>query len=174
MDDESSEFEPPPQRPRRLGVSVLLFLGACVSTYLTGAVLYSPRGGLVYSAAIMITLLAHELGHFFQAMRYGVPASYPYFIPVPGTPIGTMGAVIFMQPGVGDRRALFDIGITGPLAGLVPALLFSIVGLQLSTVVDVTGHHTGELGEPLIFKAFSYWIFGPLGEHQEVALHPLG
>jgi membrane-associated protease RseP (regulator of RpoE activity) len=122
----------------------------------------------------MATLLAHELGHFFQAHRYRVPASFPYFIPMPASPIGTMGAVIVMQPGIGDRRSLFDIAITGPLAGLVPALLFSVLGLQWSRVIVTAEHGFGlSLGEPLVFKLLAYLTFGPLPDHLDIALHPL-
>jgi membrane-associated protease RseP (regulator of RpoE activity) len=123
----------------------------------------------------MTTLLAHELGHFVQAHRYHVPASLPYFIPMPGSPIGTMGAVIVMQPGIGDRRSLFDIAITGPLAGLVPALLFSILGLHWSEVI-VTAEHSFALtlGEPLLFKLLGFLTFGPLPQGHDIALHPVG
>ena len=66
---------------------------------------------------LMTILVCHEMGHFVQAWRHGVYASLPYFIPMPLSPIGTMGAVIAMEARMGHRRALFDIGITGPLAG---------------------------------------------------------
>jgi membrane-associated protease RseP (regulator of RpoE activity) len=154
----------PPQR--RVLMPLLLFIGTCVSTYLVG--------GPAFSAALMLTLLAHELGHFFQAHRYRVPASLPYFIPMPASPIGTMGAVIVMQPRVGDRRSLFDIAVTGPVAGLVPALIFSIIGLQWSEVVETGGRAFGlTLGEPLLFKLLAYFTFGHLPDGQDVALHPV-
>ena len=89
--------------------------------------------GLWYAVPIMTILLCHEMGHFIQAHRYGVYASLPYFIPMPYPPIiGTLGAVIAMEPRMGHRKALFDIGITGPLAGLVPTFIFLIVGLHYS------------------------------------------
>jgi membrane-associated protease RseP (regulator of RpoE activity) len=157
---------PQPQRKRRVLLPVMLFLATCFTTYAVG--------GPIYAAGVMTILLAHELGHFFQAVRYGVPASLPFFIPMPVSPIGTMGAVIVMRPGVGDRRSMFDIGISGPLAGLVPALLFSMIGLHWSHVVDMTGRISGmELGEPLIFKALGYMMFGPLAENQVIEIHPL-
>ena len=93
--------------------------------------------GLQFAVPLMTILVCHEMGHFIQAHRYGVYASLPFFIPMPVSPIGTMGAVIAMEPRVGGRRALFDIGITGPLAGLVPTLIFCIWGLHFST------HQTG-------------------------------
>ena len=78
------------------GGPVFLFVATCLTTYMTG--------GLAFAIALMVTLLAHELGHYLQARRYGVPASLPFFIPMPASPIGTMGAVIVMQPGMGNRR----------------------------------------------------------------------
>ncbi len=153
------------RRPRRV-LPIVLFVVTCLSTYLAG--------GLAFSLALMTTLLAHELGHYLQALRYGVPASLPYFIPMPVSPIGTMGAVILMQPGMGNRRTLFDIAISGPVAGIVPALLFCVVGLQWSEVVAVSDIQSGwSLGEPLLFKLLVYLTFGPLGEGQDVMLHPV-
>ena len=152
------------QRRRRILLPIVLFIATCLSTWLVQ--------DLAFSFAIMTTLLAHELGHYLQARRYGVPASLPYFIPMPASPIGTMGAVIVMQPGMGDRRSLFDIAITGPVAGLVPALLFSVLGLQWSQVVETADQGFGlKLGEPLLFKLLAYLTFGPLPEGQDIALH---
>ena len=154
------------QRRRRILLPVVLFAATCWTTY--------GIGGLAYSAAVMFILLSHELGHFIQAHRYGVPASLPFFIPIPAPPIGTMGAVIAMQPGVGDRRSIFDIAITGPIAGLIPALIFSIIGLQWSEVIDTTGQRFSlMLGEPLLFKLLAWLTFGPLPEHLDIALHPV-
>lgn len=153
-----------PQR-RRVLLPAALFIATCYTTY--------KAGGPVFAAALMLILTTHELGHFFQALRYRVPASLPFFIPMPFSPIGTMGAVIGLQAHVGNRKALFDIGISGPLAGLVPAIACSVIGLQLSRVIDVAGHGGLMLGEPLLFKLFTFLIFGPLGETEDVLLHPL-
>ena len=166
-DDELVAALPSPRRsrPRRL-LPVALFAATFLSTYLVG--------GWAFSLALMSTLLAHELGHYLQARRYGVPASLPYFIPMPISPIGTMGAVILMAPGMGNRRTLFDIAITGPLAGLVPALLFCVLGLQWSEVVVIADKQMGlMLGEPLLIKLLVYLTFGSLAEGQDVILHPV-
>jgi len=161
-----AEPEPPPEPRRRRLLPVLLFLATCGSTFLVG--------GPVYAAALLTILLAHELGHFFQAVRYGVPASLPYFIPMPLTPIGTMGAVIAMRPHSANNRALFDLAITGPIAGLIPALAFSFAGLRMSTVAPVADQAAFlRLGEPLVFKWLSHLVFGTLPPGQEVTLHPL-
>ena len=90
------------------------------------------EGGWKYAVALMTILICHEMGHFIQARRYGVHSSFPYFIPMPVRPFGTFGAVILMRSRIGDRKALFDIGISGPLAGLVPTLLFCVLGLYWS------------------------------------------
>ena len=85
--------------------------------------------GLVYMAAVLAILLTHEMGHFLVALRYGVPASLPFFIPVPVLPFGTMGAVIRLEGSEANRRQMFDLGLFGPLAGLLVAIPITIVGI---------------------------------------------
>src|SRR3954468_24266562 len=167
MDDaaEVQEVRTENRQIRGIALPVILFVGTCFSTYVTG--------GFAFAFALMTTLLAHELGHFIQAVRYGVPASLPLFIPMPFSPIGTMGAVIVMKPGKGDRRAIFDIAITGPLAGLIFAVIFSFIGLQLSEVVPRNQAGGLQLGEPLLFKALGYLVFGPLDPTPDVRLPSL-
>lgn len=167
--DEPQTFELPPQdfrseAPRpRIKLPILLFLLTCGTTYFVN--------GLAYAVALITILLAHELGHYLQTRRYGVPASLPYFVPFPNY-FGTMGAVIFSRPQWANRKVLFDIAITGPIAGLFPALLCSYYGLTISQLA--TPQDGGiSLGEPLIFKAMSYMIFGPLPEGQDIILHPI-
>ena len=79
--------------------------------------------------SVMLILLLHELGHFFATIYYRVPASYPFFLPFPANPIGTLGAVIGMQGSAADRKQIFDIGIAGPLAGLVAAAPIAYYGV---------------------------------------------
>ena len=80
--------------------------------------------------AIMGVLGVHELGHYVMSRYHSVQASLPYFIPVP-TYIGSLGAVIKMKGQIPDRKALFDIGVAGPLAGLVATVVVTAIGLQL-------------------------------------------
>src|SRR4051812_10595053 len=97
MSTDSIAELPPPPRPANKAPAILvpigLFLWTCYTTCTTG--------GPLFAIALMLTLLAHELGHYLQAVRYGVPASLPMFIPIPSkySITGTMGAVIFMKPG---------------------------------------------------------------------------
>ena len=112
----------------------------------------------------MTILVCHEMGHFLQAHRYGVYASLPYFIPMPAPPFGTLGAVIAMEPRIGGRKALFDIGITGPLAGLVPTLIFCVLGLYLTEpkAIPAIDHRSRlAVGCPLLFRALCTWSSAP-------------
>ena len=120
------------------------------------------------------TLVCHEAGHFLQARRYGVYASFPYFIPMPIPPLGTLGAVIAMEARMGNRRALFDIGITGPLAGLVPTLIFYVLGIHWSHPA-VAAPHPGELtlGAPYLFSKLTEVLVQPLPQGQYLDLHPV-
>ncbi len=164
-----------PQRPS-LRVPILLFAATCWTTFLAGKskeLFGTSAGGVAYAGPLMLTLLCHEFGHYLQARRYHVSASLPYFIPMPMGPLGTMGAVIAMRSNMGDRKALFDIGISGPLAGLVPALICCVVGLHWSEVVALPKIAGMSVNAPLLFQFLASWIFGPLPENMTIALHPL-
>ena len=156
---------PATERRTRWVLPLVLFVATCFSTFLLG--------GPPYMLALMTILTAHELGHYFQARRYGVPATLPYFLPMPLTPIGTMGAVIAMRPQTANRRALFDLAITGPIAGLIPSVVLSFIGLRLSEVTPADAVDGLKLGEPLVFKLLSYLALGPVAEGYDVLLHPL-
>jgi Zn-dependent protease len=110
--------------------------------------------GLPFSAAVMLFFLAHEMGHYLYCRRYGIYATLPFFIPMP-TLIGTMGAVIVIRSPIRSRRALFDIGIAGPIAGFLVALGLLIVSLQWSKPMPL-GMHPGvndiEIGYPTVFQ----------------------
>ncbi len=92
------------------------------------AVLANWMSGLLYSLFLLAILMAHELGHYFVARWYSVPATPPIFLPFPINSIGTMGAVIAMRGHEANRKQIFDIGIAGPLAGLVLAFPVAFLG----------------------------------------------
>jgi membrane-associated protease RseP (regulator of RpoE activity) len=168
----------PVRRHRRWRLPVLLFVATCLSTFFVGFVpsgnwLVGIAEGLRYAVPVMLILICHEMGHFIQAHRYGVYASLPYFIPMPFSPIGTLGAVIAMEPRMGGRRALFDIGITGPLAGLVPTLIFLVVGLKHSTLAVPSKNALFYFGDPLLFQFLAEWILGPIPKGHVVAADPM-
>ncbi|MFW5693410.1 MAG: site-2 protease family protein, partial [Thermoguttaceae bacterium] len=128
--------------------------------------------GMKFAVPLMTILICHEMGHFLQARRYGVYASFPFFIPMPLSPLGTLGAVIAMEPRIGDRKALFDIGITGPLAGLVPTLMFCIVGLHWSEY-KVPPQGSMIFGDPLLFQWLTEAVLGPRPPGHDVFVHPM-
>jgi membrane-associated protease RseP (regulator of RpoE activity) len=130
--------------PRELARHVGLFLAASASMAVTYCVdptsspaLRAPvRDGLTFAGFLSLILLAHELGHYVAARIHRVDASLPFFIPMPFlSPFGTMGAVIRMRGTIPSRRALLDIGASGPLAGLALALPLYAWGIAHSAVV---------------------------------------
>ncbi len=139
----------PQQLPRRkVGLPLGLFIATCLSTFWVGAADWHPleglgdanamratiaehwQQGLTYMGAVIAILLTHEMGHFIQTLRHQIPASYPLCIPVPFNAIGTMGAVISMDGSRANRKEIFDIGLAGPLAGLVVAVPILWLGVQ--------------------------------------------
>jgi membrane-associated protease RseP (regulator of RpoE activity) len=128
---------------------VLLFIATCLSTFWVGCADWRPtdvdkmqtwtavastiatnwQQGVEYMLAVLAILLAHEMGHFVLTLIHRIPASYPLCIPVPFNPIGTMGAVIGMEGMRANRREIFDIGLAGPLAGLLVALPILWIGV---------------------------------------------
>lgn len=148
-------------------IHVLLFIATFLTTYYVN--------GLWYSITIMMILLSHELGHFFMCRKYHVAATLPYFLPLPFPPFGTFGAVIKMKGHIPDKRALFDIGATGPIMGLVFSIPAIIIGLILSDVRPVpsdTSQYLG-LGEPILFSFISKLVFGHLPDGMDIYLHPV-
>lgn len=109
--------------------------------------------GLSFSAALLAILLAHEMGHYVACRRYGVDATLPFFIPAPPLFLaGTFGAFIKIKSQIPSRRALFDIGLAGPLAGFVVALPVAVVGiLSLQTGHSIPDHPI-IFNDPLLFR----------------------
>jgi membrane-associated protease RseP (regulator of RpoE activity) len=115
------------------------------------------RSGLIYMACVLAILLTHEMGHFVLTVVYRVRASLPFFIPLPISPIGTMGAVIAMDGLQANRRQIFDIGLAGPLAGLVVAIPITWIGIQqLDLSAARPGLHTLDL--PLLMRLLVDWV----------------
>lgn len=109
--------------------------------------------GLRYAVPLMFILLCHEMGHFLQSVRYHIPASFPYFIPLPLPPLGTMGAVILQGRGVANRRQMFDIAVSGPIAGLAATLPVLYYGIHTSGFEPIDPQRMSmEFGEPLLLK----------------------
>lgn len=162
---------------RRTALPIILFIATCLSTFWVGATNWNPGTsfgdparmwlaicvnwpqGLAYMGAVLAILLAHEMGHFWQTIRHRIPASYPLCIPLPINPFGTMGAVIGMDGLRANRRQIFDIGIAGPLAGLVVAVPIMWLGVSRLAQVAAQPDVPGELylNSPLIVQWMMQW-----------------
>ena len=128
--------------------------------------------GLPFSVTLLTILFAHEMGHYLTCLRYGINASLPYFLPAP-TLIGTLGAFIRIRSPIYTRRALFDVGVAGPIAGfvfLVPAL---IAGLLLSRIQPgIAEHGDFVFGTPLLLRLLEGLAF-PGVPVSDISLHPV-
>lgn len=190
---DSYYFSVPIQRVRfqhRWGRHVLLLLITVATTTLLGidhylsfksnfgttAVAVDARvvlEALLYSAAILGILGAHEMGHYLACRRYNVDATLPFFIPFPSLS-GTLGAVIKIREPFPSRTALFDIGVAGPIAGFVALIPVLFLGMAMSNVIRVPAHMEGwSLGEPLLFKLVSWMVFGRVADGYSVNMHPM-
>ena len=148
------------------------FLGAS-----DAAVSASWPQGAWYSLTILAILGTHEMGHYFACRYYGIDASPPYFLPAPAL-TGTFGAFIRIRQRIPTKPMLFDIGAAGPIAGFVVAVPALFAGLALSHVVPARPLEAGEtvieLGEPLLFQAAAWVVWGDALPGHALNLHPMG
>jgi len=183
-------YAPPPAPPKfqhRYGRHLLFFLLTLFTTSFTPAWLALSAGlnplplfslevfthGLWYAIPVLTILSAHEFGHYFACRYHNVDATLPFFIPAPLPLTGTFGAVIRIREAFPSKRALFDIGVAGPLAGFVVLLPFLYWGMTRSTIVPIPSEGL-YFGEPLLWKLMQYLHFGPLPEGMEVAIDQVG
>ena len=176
-------FEP---KPSNSWVNLILFLFTLFSVIFAGA-MYSYDGplpesgaldqilvllrnldsGIPFGLSILAILLAHEFGHYLMARYHKSDVTLPYFIPLPISPFGTMGAFIQLKSPPKNRRTLHDIGVAGPLAGLVVAIPILFIGLALSPVepIDPILSDQGALiveGNSIFYLAAKYIVHGEL------------
>ncbi len=158
---------------RKLFVPIMSFIATCASVFYAGFIGWDIEKafqfqmpdlhntaqlmrGLYFMLALMGILMAHEMGHFLMTLRHKIPASFPFFIPFPNGITGTMGAVISMDGSRATRKQLFDIGIAGPLAGLVVIVPVLIVGILSDPALNVKSAHA--LGRPLLVEWLVNWL----------------
>lgn len=118
--------------------------------------------GWPFMLSMIAILGAHELGHYIAARIHNEPASPPYFIPFPLSPLGTMGAVINLKAPPANRRVLLDIGASGPIAGLVVAIPVLILGLYLSAPLHTlpADQVSGFEGNSILYVLLKWVVFG--------------
>ena len=170
----------PDPKPSRVWINVVLFLVTVVSVVWTGMTYVDPEqvagatstwqmtwlaflhGGLPFAVSMLGILLAHEFGHYFVTRRNNTAATLPYFIPFP-TLMGTMGAVIVWKELPRNKRVLFDVGVAGPLAGLVvavPVVLYGLFVSKLGPIVPASGGFIE--GNSILYLLAKFAVFGKL------------
>ncbi|NHN60200.1 MULTISPECIES: site-2 protease family protein [Halorussus] len=167
--------------------NVVLFVLTVISTLYAGAAWYhidamaDPLAVLQawpFTAAVLGVLLTHELGHYVMTRYHGVDATLPYFIPMPSL-IGTMGAVIRMKGQMPDREALFDIGVAGPLAGLVATIVVTAIGLSLQPeqvpmrMMNSPNTIQVEFGYPPLLQLIAWAVGEPTSYGPGKAINPV-
>jgi len=187
--DAEDEPSARPTRPRYF-VNLVLFVLTVCSVFYAGAMYALGSApikdekllhGLLrvlpqsykFALPLLAILVTHELGHFVAAKIHRVPASLPYFIPLPHlSPFGTMGAVISMPGRIRSRNALLDIGAAGPLAGLIVALPLWCIGIATSHV-EVLGAHYTEEGQSILYLAIKYVLKGSIPAGSDLSMNSL-
>ena len=169
----------PDPKQDKVSTNIILFVLTVFSVMLAGVQIEGPLpedamaqmillaknifSGWPFALSLLGILLAHELGHYFMSRYHKTPATLPYFIPFPFSPLGTMGAAILMRGTPKNKRVLFDIGVAGPIAGLVVAIPVLLYGLSLSTLGTIQPNPNGFLeGNSLIYLLAKFVVFGQL------------
>ncbi len=173
---------PPVPKPGRPMVNLVMFLITLVSVLVSGglssletetsseplvAASQIINAGWPFAVSLLAILTTHEMGHYLAGRAHGVHVSLPFFIPLPFTPLGTMGAFINMKELPKNRRVLMDIGVAGPIAGFIVSIVVVMIGLSLSTLDSIPlqfpeGQGIQMEGNSLIYLGLKYLQFGEL------------
>jgi membrane-associated protease RseP (regulator of RpoE activity) len=183
MTEAAIESTPPPAQAG-WRTNLALFAATVASVFVTGVYLQgggkldrpSLTAGAQFAGAMLAILVAHELGHYVAARVHKVDASLPYFIPLPIlSPFGTMGAVIRMRGTIPTRRALLDIGASGPIAGLCFAIPLYMWGSAHSEVIPIATESAGmmQLGESVLLKVLDHFFAPKVGPGMDLSLSPV-
>lgn len=173
---------PPAPKPGRPLVNLIMFLVTVLSVLVSGglsslqtelsndpmtAVRQIIDAGWPFAVSLLVILSTHEMGHYIAGRMHGVHVTLPFFIPLPFTPLGTMGAFISMKEVPKNRRVLMDIGVAGPIAGFIVSIVVVLIGLSLSTLNSIPlmfpeGQGMQMEGNSLIYLFLKYLRYGEL------------
>lgn len=158
----------------RVHVNVILFLATVISTVFAwplfgGGTLIE---GIEFSISILAIIGTHETAHYFAAKKHGVKATLPYFIPAP-TLIGTFGAVINVKSAIPHKNALFDLGASGPIAGIIVTIPVLITGLYFSDIVPMQAGSSIIFYPSLLMGIIEYFIGSGIPAGYYIQLNPL-
>jgi membrane-associated protease RseP (regulator of RpoE activity) len=131
-----------------------------------------------YALSLLGILFCHEMGHYIPARIYKLKTTLPYFIPMPFSPVGTMGAVIQIQEPIQDKKKLFDIGVGGPFMSLILSVPCWIAGLYFSELANLAdfAHQKNILsfGDSIFTYYTGQWVLGPYDPMTTtILIHPL-
>jgi membrane-associated protease RseP (regulator of RpoE activity) len=129
--------------------------------------------GVPFAATLLGILVTHEFGHYMLSKIHRIPASLPFFIPGPPHFIGTFGAIIRMRGPILSRKALFDIGVAGPIAGFLVALPAFMIGLSWSQIVPNVDTYGIRFGPSTLVRFFVWLFFGTIPFDHAIAFHPI-
>lgn len=169
------------RKEKSIWINISLLIATIITASLTGSILHMGyfdiwsipsvmnifeaenlfNGILLFAFPLMSILFVHEMGHYFTSKKHGIRASLPFFMPIPpilpSFNIGTFGALISSRDPMPNKKALFDVGISGPLAGFIVALPVTAIGIMNSSLASVTEPVSGEimLGGSILFTLLS-------------------
>jgi len=172
----------PISKPFNPRINLIFFILTLISVLIAGG-LFSFEGNLPsdllqaisvlmmngwpFALSLLAILAAHEFGHYFAGKRNNVQVTLPYFIPMPFSAFGTLGAFINMRSYPKNKKALFDLSITGPLCGFAVSVIVLVIGLKLSTLNALPSAPAANAsiqmeGNSLIYLLLKYLVFGKL------------
>jgi len=168
----------PKRKEKSVWINILLLVGTIITTILTGSILtlgyfdiwnmpdpieiIQPenliKGAYLFAFPLMSILIVHEMGHYFISKKHGIATSLPFFMPippiVPSFNIGTFGALISSRDPMPDKKALFDVGIAGPIAGFLVAIPVTIIGIATAKIVPIIPFEELPAGEAVFGSSF--------------------
>ncbi len=177
-------IQKPKRKEKSIWINISLLIATIITTILTGSILNMGHseiqsvanildifsidnlfsGTVFFALPLMSILFVHEMGHYFTSKKHGIKTSLPFFIPIPpilpGFNIGTFGALISSSDPMPNKKALFDVGISGPLAGFIIAIPVAAIGIATSEIVPISDFSSGEviLGSSFLFIILSNMI----------------
>ena len=174
-------IQKPKRKEKPIWINISLLIATIITTILTGSILYMGHfdiwnipniidmfnienllnGTVLFAFPLMSILFVHEMGHYFISRKHGIRTSLPFFMPippiVPSFNIGTFGALISSRDPMPNKKALFDVGIAGPIAGFIVAIPVTVIGIATSEIVKISEISSGEpiLGSSFLFILLS-------------------
>jgi len=185
------------KKEKPVWINISLLIATIITTSLTGSILHMGyndiwniphimnvfipenlfNGILLFAFPLMSILFIHEMGHYFTSKKHDIATSLPFFIPIPPAMpsfnIGKFGALISSRDPMPKQKALFDVGISGPIAGFIVAIPVTIIGIMYSHPAPLTEPVAGEiiLGGSILFTYLSTYILNiPLGTPIDLSL----